>query len=297
MGVKVRHRLIGAHTVRSIAAVAVDVWARMPELPGLVLPDHVVAGPPILHIDADAFFVAVEERDDPALHGLPVVVGDELVSSASYEARRRRVRVGMLVNQALVLCPDLVAVAPRWDAYAAVGAQLFELLHGSGAIVEAASIEDAFVDLATDDWDAATAAAHRIRADVRARLDVPVSVGVARTKLLARIATRRAKPDGVVVIGPEVEPDVRAALAIGELLGIGRATRSKLKVQGIERVAELAPYSARELAPIVGTAMARRLYRIAHAFDDARVLPRRPRPTAPSTVRRPVQLPLALDLN
>jgi DNA polymerase IV len=269
----------------------------MPELPGLVLPDPVPGGPPILHVDADAFFVSVEERDDPALHGLPVVVGDELVCSASYEARRRRVRVGMLVNQALVLCPDLVAVAPRWETYAAVGAQLFDLLHGFGAIVEAASIEDAFVDLGTDDWDAAAAAAQVIRVDVRARIDLPVSVGVARTKLLARIANRRAKPDGVVVIGPDDEPVVRSELAIGELWGIGRATRSKLKVQGIEHVAELAPYSARELAPIVGTAMARRLYRIAHAFDDARVLPRRPRKSEPNPVRRPVQLPLALDLN
>ena len=122
-------------------------------------------------------------------------------------------------------------------------------------------------------------------------------MGVARTKLLARIASRRAKPDGVVVVGPDAEPMVRAALAIGELWGVGRATRSKLKVQGIEQVAELAPYSARELAPIVGTAMARRLYRIAHTFDDAAVLPRRPRPTETTTVRRPVQLPLALDLN
>ena len=119
---------------------------------------------------------------------------------------------------------------------------------------------------------------------------------MSRTKLLARIANRR-RPDGVVVIGPGDEPVVRAELSIGELWGVGRATRSKLKVQGIERVAELAPFSARELAPIVGTAMARRLYRIAHAFDDARVLPRRPRKTEPTTVRRPVQLPLALDLN
>jgi DNA polymerase-4 len=277
--------------------VAVDLWARTPELPGLVLPEVAPAGPPILHVDADAFFVAVEERDDPALHGLPVVVGDELVCSASYEARRQGVRVGMLVNQALVRCPELVAVAPRWDVYTVVGAQLFDLLHEFGEIVEAASVEDAFVDLGIDDWDTATAAAHRVRVDARERLDLPVSVGVARTKLLAKIANRRAKPDGVIVISPDCEPRIRAALGIGELWGIGRGTRSKLKVQGIESVAELTPYSARELAPIVGTAMARRLYRIAHAFDDARVLPRRPRPNERTVVRRPVQLPLALDLN
>ena len=158
----------GRGALRTIATVAVDVWARMPELPGLDLPDPVPAGPPILHVDADAFFVAVEERDDPGLHGRPVVVGDELVCSASYQARRRRVRVGMLVNQALVLCPELVAVAPRWDTYAAVGAELFTFLHGFGAVVEAASIEDAFVDLETDDWGAATVAAQMIRIDVRA---------------------------------------------------------------------------------------------------------------------------------
>jgi len=268
----------------------------MPELPGLVIDRAEPTGPPILHVDADAFFASVEQRDAPHLRGLPVVVADEIVCCASYEARAWGVRGGMLLNQARVLCPELVAVTPRWDAYAKAGIGLFDLLGTVAVAVEAASFEEAFVDPGLDDWERGIGVAHRIRDDIRTQLGLPVSIGIARTKLLAKIANRRAKPDGLVVIGPDREPQVRAALRIRELWGVGRATRSKLAVQGIDCVAELVPYSPRELAPIVGTAMSRTLFRIAHAMEDARVLPRRPRTAARTAARRPVQLPLALDL-
>jgi DNA polymerase-4 len=268
----------------------------MPPLPGLVIPDVVPTGPPIFHVDADAFYVSVEQRDAPGLRGAPLVVADEVVCCASYEARARGVRSGMVVAHARGLCPELVAVAPRWEAYTDAAAALFDRLRAIAVAVEAAAFDEAFVDLGIDGWDDALDAAHRVRRDVRTRLGLPVSVGVARSKLLAKIANRRAKPDGVVAIEPDDEPRVRARLAIGELWGVGPATRAKLKVQGIESVAALAPYSPRDLASIVGTAMARRLFRIAHALDDARVLPRRPQPSA-RAARRPVQLPLALDLN
>jgi DNA polymerase-4 len=276
--------------------VVVGTWARTPELPGLVVPPAAMLGPPIVHVDADAFFVAVERRDRPALRGRPVVVASDLVLSVAYEARAAGVRAGMLVNKARGLCPDLVVRPPRWDAYAETSGALFELLKSRAAIAEGATIEDVYLDIDVD-WSDAEDAAQRIRARVVDELGIPVSAGVARTKALAAVASRRAKPAGCVVIAPASEADVRAAVRIVELNGVGRATRSKLRVQGIESVGELRPFSAVELTPIVGRAMARRLYRIAQASDDARVVPRRPRPAIGAVVHRPVQLPLALELN
>jgi DNA polymerase-4 len=269
----------------------------MLQLPGLTVPERAPAGPPILHVDADAFFVSVERRDAPALHGRPVVIGEEVVCCASYEARAQGARNGMLVGQARELCREVTVIAPRWDAYTDAGRGLLRFLESVSTVVEAASLEEAFLDLGVDDWDGCVHAARRIRAGVQAELGLTVSVGVARTKLLAKIATRRAKPDGEAVITPVQEPPVRSGLGIGELWGVGRSTRTKLELLGIESVADLVAYSASELAPIVGTAMARRLFRIAHAMDDARVLPRRPRPVPARVLRRPVQLPLPLELN
>jgi DNA polymerase-4 len=122
-----------------------------------------------------------------------------------------------------------------------------------------------------------------------------VSIGIGRTKLLAKTANRRAKPDGLVVIGPDHEPRVRATLRIDQLWGVGRVTRAKLKVQGIAKLADIKQYSARDLVPLVGRAMARRLDAMAHGQDDARVLPRRPRPERAAPAPRPVQLLLAFE--
>jgi DNA polymerase-4 len=253
-------------------------------------------GPPVVHVDADAFFVGVERRDMPSLRGRPVVVASDLVLGVAYEARVAGVRAGMLVNKARALCPDLVVRAPRWDTYGETSAALFDLLKTRAVIVEGATVEDAYLDLDVD-WKAVADAAQRIRTDVLAALGLTVSVGVARTKALASVACRRAKPDGCVIVLPDAEADVRAGVRIVELTGVGRTTRSKLKVQGIESVGELRPFSAPELAPIVGLTMARRLYRIAQACDDARVVPRRPRRATGSVVHRSVQLPLALESN
>jgi DNA polymerase-4 len=276
--------------------VVVGSWARTPELSGLVVPPVALLGPPIVHVDADAFFVAVERRDTKSARERSVVVANDLVLSVSYEARGSGVHTGMLVNKARSVCPELIVLPPRWDAYAETSLALFELLKGRAAIAEGAAIEDVYLDLDVD-WSDADDAAHGIRADVDRELGIPVSVGVARTKVLAAVASRRAKPGGCVIVVPSTEADVRAAVRIVELAGVGRATRSKLKVQGIESVGELRPFSALELAPIVGRTMARRLYRIAQASDDARVLPRRPRPATLAVTHRPVQLPLALECN
>ena len=131
---------------------------------------------------------------------------------------------------------------------------------------------------------------------MRTQLGLPLSIGIGRTKLLAKIANARAKPDGLVVIGPEREPRVRASLRIDQLWGVGRVTCGKLAVQGIAKLADVKAYSARDLAPLVGRSMARRLDAMAHGQDDARVLPRRPRTDRGVPAPRPVQLMLAFEV-
>jgi DNA polymerase-4 len=202
----------------------------------------------------------------------------------------------MPIDDARAACPELVVVTPRWDAYEEAGARLFALFAQCASVVEAASFEEAFLDLDTDDWDEAADDAVEIRRRIRSQLGLPVSVGIGRTKLLAKVANRRAKPDGLVVIGPDRERRVRASLRVDQLWGVGRQTRAKLSVHGIAKVSDLAPYSALDLSPLVGRAMARRLDAIAHGYDDARVLPRRPGRARPAPPPRPVQLCLALDV-
>ena len=162
-------------------------------------------------------------------------------------------------------------------------------------MVEAASLEEMFLDLGTDDWDEAADDAEEIRRRVQSQLGISVSIGIGRTKLLAKIANRRAKPDGLVVIGPDREPASRATLRIDQLWGVGRVTCAKLRVQGIAKLADITQYSARDLVPLVGRGMARRLDAMAHGQDDAA---RVAAPSAPRSRRaapRPVQLLLAFE--
>ena len=268
----------------------------MPELPGLEIVRVPASGPPILHVDADAFYTSVEQRDDPALRDRPIAVVTDVVCCASYEARAARVRSGMSEDDARARCPELLTVAPRWDAYAEASRRLFDLLVGCAEVVDAASFSEAFLDLDTDDWDDAADDADQIRRRVRTQLGLPVSIGIGRTKLLAKIANARAKPDGLVVIGPEREPRVHASLRIDQLWGVGRVTCRKLAVQGIAKLADVKEYSARDLAPLVGRSMARRLDAMAHGQDDASVLPRRPRRDGGGRAPRPVQLVLAFEV-
>ena len=233
-------------------------------------------GPPLLHVDVDAFFVAVERRDDPGLSGLALAVVDRVVSCASYEARAWGVHAGMRAAQARRACPELVTVPSRAAAYERASAELFALLR-SGAAVEAGSMEEAFLAVPGLSWADATAAAARLRDRVRADLGLPVSIGVGRTKLIAKVASRRAKPNGIVVVDPAAEPAVRDALRIAELWGIGPATRDRLAEADIGTVADLSARSLPELVEIAGTAMGRRLHRIATGTDDATIHPPAPR--------------------
>jgi DNA polymerase IV len=240
-------------------------------------------GPPLLHVDVDAFFVAVERRDDPGLSGLPLAVVDRVVSCASYEARAWGVHAGMRAGEAHLTCPVLVTVPSRPAAYERASAELFALLR-AGAAVEAGSMEEAFLAVPGLSWPDAYGTAARLQARIRSDLGLPVSIGAGRTKLIAKVASRRAKPNGIVVVDPVAEPGVRNALRIADLWGIGPATRDRLADADIGTVAELAARSQVELTDIAGTAMGRRLHRIATGTDDATI--RRPAPRRSYSVSR-----------
>src|ERR687893_2528574 len=163
--------------------------------------------PSLLHADLDAFFASVEQRDDPRLRGRPVIVGGGVVLAASYEARAHGVRSAMRGAQARRLCPHAIVVPPRMSAYAAASKLVFEVFRQTTPLVEGLSIDEAFLDvgglrrIAGPPVDIAV----RLRAQVRERVGLPITVGVARTKFLAKVASRVAKPDGLLVVPPEGE--------------------------------------------------------------------------------------------
>ncbi|HVF77666.1 MAG TPA: DNA polymerase IV, partial [Solirubrobacteraceae bacterium] len=160
--------------------------------------------PVVLHADADAFFASVEQRDDPSLRGKPVIVGGGVVMAASYEAKRRGVRSGMGGSRARALCPDAIVVRSRFAAYVEASKSLFAVFERTAPIVEAMSIEEAFLEIGTlaRTKGAARAIAQQLRDEVRDEVGLPISVGVARTKIVAKMASRAAKPDGLLVITP-----------------------------------------------------------------------------------------------
>lgn len=239
----------------------------------------------LLHADADCFFASVELRRRPELVGPPVAVATHIVMSATYAARARGVHGAMPLRQALKLCPDLVVLPPQAD-YQSAGAALMALFRRFAVQVEPGSMEEAFIDVGDAD-PVATATA--IRDAARDELELPVTVGVARTKLFAKLASRRAKPDGLLVITDAEEARLRAGLTIDELWGVGPTTANRLADAGVTRLAELIDFDEARLRTVVGTAMARRLLSIRDGTDDATVRQLGPRRTvsASRTAMRP----------
>ncbi|ACZ21144.1 nucleotidyltransferase/DNA polymerase involved in DNA repair [Sanguibacter keddieii DSM 10542] len=227
---------------------------------------------PLLHADADAFFASVVLRSRPELVAVPMaVVAHVFVASANYPARALGVTGGMLADDALRQHPGLVLVdVPRAEVEEA-GDALFDLFHECARAVEPGSVEEAFLDVGASDWDAAVAAGHDLRRRAAAELGLPVSVGVGRTKLMAKLASRATKPDGLHVIGPEREAELRTALPLGEVWGVGAATRDRLANLGVQRLGDLDDVPRALLQQACGTAMARRLWRIRDGTDDATV--------------------------
>ncbi|SEF18474.1 Y-family DNA polymerase [Jiangella alba] len=234
-------------------------------------------GGPLLHVDVDAFFAAVEQRDDPGLRGIPMAAGDVVIACASYEAREWGVQAGMSVGEAVAVCPRLRLVPLRSDAYAAASTALFAVLGRFAARVEPGSMEEAFLDTRATPWATVDQLAASVQRAVAHETGLPVTVGAGRTKLMAKLASRSVKPRGLRVIQPAEERYLRPALLIDELWGVGDVTRERLRQHNIRTVADIAVVHPDHLRDIAGTQMARRLAAIATGADDATVRPERPR--------------------
>jgi DNA polymerase-4 len=223
----------------------------------------------VLHADADAFYASVEQRDDPRLRGRPVIVGGGVVLAASYEARAYGVRTAMSGRQARRLCAHAIVVPPRMAAYTEASRALYALFEDTTPLVEGLSIDEAFLDvrgmerIAGTPWQIAT----RLRRAARERLGLPVTVGIARTKHLAKIASTVAKPDGLLLVRPADEIAFLHPLPIERIWGIGPATAARLHGLGIASVGELARFPEPRLAAVLGAAAARHLHALANNHD------------------------------
>ena len=229
--------------------------------------------PAILHADADAFFASVEQRDDPRLRDRPVIVGSGVVMTASYEARAYGVRGAMGGARARRLCPDAVVVEPRFSAYVEASRALFDVFEQAAPVVEGLSMEEAFLDVSGLGRvsGSPTEIAGRLRRDVRRLVGLPITVGVARTKALAKVASGVAKPDGLLVLRPDRELRFLHALRIERLWGVGPSTARKLNARGITTVGQLAEHTEAELVSTLGRASGRHLHALAHNRDPRRV--------------------------
>jgi DNA polymerase-4 len=227
----------------------------------------------ILHADVDAFYASVEQRDDPSLRGRPTIVGAGVVLAASYEARAYGVRGAMGGARARRLCPHAVVVKPRFPAYVEAGKAVFEVFRGTAPAVEGLSMEEAFLDVSGLERISGSPIeiAARLRREVRERVGLPITVGVATTKHLAKVASGIAKPDGLLLVPPGGEIAFLHPLRVERLWGVGPATAERLHRLGIATVGELARLDEASLASLVGGAMGRRLHALAHNRDPRRV--------------------------
>jgi DNA polymerase IV len=254
----------------------------------------------ILHADADSFFASVEQRDDPRLRGQPVIVGGGVVLAASYEAKAFGVHSAMGGGRARQLCPHAIVVPPRMSAYTEASEAMFEVFDDTSPLVEALSIDEAFLDVRGMERIAGTPQeiAVRLRRDVRERVGLPVTVGVAATKFLAKVASAVAKPDGLLVVPAGGELEFLHPLPVERLWGVGPVTAKKLRDRGIETVEQVAEVGELELVSMLGRASGRHLHALAHNFDPRPVRTRgrrRSMGTQHALGRRSPKSPAALD--
>jgi DNA polymerase IV len=223
----------------------------------------------ILHADLDAFYASVEQRDDPSLRGRPVIVGAGVVLAASYEAKAHGVRTAMGGALARRLCPRAVVVPPRMGVYAKASKAVFEVFRQTTPLVEGLSIDEAFLDVGGLGKISGTPTeiAVGLRRDVRERVGLPITVGVARTKFLAKVASGVAKPDGLLEVPPDGELAFLHPLPVERLWGVGPVTAGKLRDRGITSVGEVARLGEAALVSMVGQASGRHLHALAHNRD------------------------------
>ncbi|MEU2255213.1 DNA polymerase IV [Nocardia xishanensis] len=227
----------------------------------------------ILHADLDSFYASVEQRDDPRLRGKPVIVGGGVVLAASYEAKAFGVRTPMNGARARRLCPNAIVVPPRMSAYSEASKAVFEVFRDTTPVVEGISIDEAFLDvgglrrIAGPPLDIA----QRLRARVRDEVGLPISVGIARTKFLAKVASAVAKPDGLRLVPPTAELDFLHPLPVERLWGVGEVTARTLHEHGVTRIGQLADLGEGALRGFLGPAAARHLFALSMARDPRRV--------------------------
>jgi DNA polymerase IV len=223
----------------------------------------------ILHADLDSFFASVEQRDEPRLRGRPVIVGGGVVLAASYEAKAFGVRTAMSERRARRLCPDAIVVRPRFSAYIEASKAVFEVFEDATPLVEGLSIDEAFLDVRGMERAFGTPVeiAERLRDEVRERVGLPITVGIARTKFLAKVASAVAKPDGLLVVPPDRELAFLHPLPVELLWGVGPVTAAKLRSRGIEKVKQVALLPEPLLVAMLGRAAGKHLHALAHNLD------------------------------
>jgi DNA polymerase-4 len=232
----------------------------------------------ILHADLDSFFASVEQRDHPELRGKPVLVGGWVVLAASYEAKARGVRTPMGVGLARRLCPGAIVVEPRMSAYSEASKDVYRVFDDMTPIVEGLSIDEAFLDVHSLRRTASPLEiATRLRAEVRERVGLPITVGIARTKFLAKVASAVAKPDGLLLVPPNRELAFLHPLPVERLWGVGPVTARRLHDLGVMTVGQVAGFDENALVSLLGRAAGRHLYSLARNDDPRPVRPRRGR--------------------
>ncbi len=225
---------------------------------------------PILHADLDAFYASVEQRDDPGLRGVPVIVGGGVVLAASYEAKATGVRTAMGCGQARGLCPHAVVVPPRMSAYAAASKAVFEVFRQTTPVVEGLSIDEAFLDVGGLGRISGSPGqiAGQLRRDVAEQVGLPITVGVARTKFLAKVASGVGKPDGLLVVPHDGELAFLHPLPVERLWGVGRVTAGKLRACGVATVGQVAQLDEADLVAMLGRAAGRHIKALANNQDQ-----------------------------
>jgi DNA polymerase-4 len=233
----------------------------------------------ILHADLDAFFASVEQRDDPNLRGRPIAVGGGVVLAASYEAKAFGVHGAMGGAEARRRCPQLIVVPPRFHAYMDASRTVFDVFHDTTPDVEGVSIDEAFLHVGglRHLVGPPVEVGRRLRAAVRERAGLSITVGIARTRFLAKVASGVAKPDGLLLVPPDGELDFLRPLAIGRLWGFGPATTRTLARAGITTVADMADVPEASLVTVLGRAAGHHLFAVVHSRDPGRMLAPRPR--------------------
>ncbi|MBF0940308.1 MAG: DNA polymerase IV, partial [Schaalia georgiae] len=228
---------------------------------------------PILHVDMDSFFAQVELRENPSLAGAPLIVGGHgnrgVVTSATYEARARGVRAGMPIGRARALCPKANVVPGRHGLYRRYSQAVMGVLSSITPVVEQVSIDEAFLDVsgARRRLGTPVAIARRIRAEIRERVGLPASVGIAATKSVAKIASSNAKPDGLLLVPGPATVDFLRGLPVGALWGVGGKTGAVLQREGIDTVGQLADLPLTRLERLVGAVSAHHLHDLAWGID------------------------------